>query len=189
MPRKPSVATKSDSALSAAATLSFLKETRGLLTWTPKDLQKSLLISAAQAAEAITALEFQGYIKRSGENPKEWITTLNGETVSGSKPPRFDRTKVEDALAALKKRIASANADTSESYRVVRAVAFGDFLSASSQDRSRVQAVDVAIELAPRKKPSASKSEFLRKLRARDIKLNLIPYEPWMSARSHKEIV
>ena len=186
MPRKTSAPAKRNSApLAAAATISFLKETRGLLTWTVKDLQRSLLISAAQAAEAIAALQFQGYVKPSEEHPHEWITTLNGETVSGSKAPRFDKTSVETALATLKKRIASVNADSGESYRVARAVAFGDFLS----DRSRVQAADVAIALAPRAKQSETKTEFLRKLRARNLKLNLVPYEPWMSARSHRDIL
>ena len=189
MTRKPSRSQKlSSGPLSVAATMSFLKETRGMLTWTVKNLQQSLLITAAQAHEAIAAFQIQGYIKPAEGIPNEWTTTLNGETVSGSKQPRFDRESVEASLALLKERIKSANTDTHAPYRVVRAVAFGDFLSA----RARVQAADVGIELAPRashNQERETKSEFVKRLRARDLKLNLLPYESWMSGRAHREML
>jgi DNA-binding IclR family transcriptional regulator len=50
------------SSLSAAAVLSFLKETRGMPSWNLKDLTKSLRISAAGAKRATALLEVQGYI-------------------------------------------------------------------------------------------------------------------------------
>jgi hypothetical protein len=156
--------------------MSFLKETRGMLTWTIKDIQQSLLITATQAREAITALQLQGYIKPAEGRPNVWTTTIAGETVSGSKLPRFDRQGVEASLASLKERIEFLNADTHSPYRVVRAVGFGDFLSA----RARVQAADVGIELAPHGKHGQereTKKEFVKRLRARDVKLNLVPYE------------
>jgi hypothetical protein len=156
-----------------------------MLTWTIKDLQRSLLITAVQTREVIAALQIQGYVKRTEGNPNEWTTTLNGETVSGSKLPRFDRESVESALARLKQRIESVNSDSHAPYRVVTAIAFGDFLSA----RARVQAADVGIALAPHTEERETKSEFLKRLRARDLRLNLVPYEPWMRGRSHREVL
>ena len=98
-----------------------------MLTWTVKDLQQSLLITAAQARETIAAFQLQGYIKPAEDSLNEWTTALNGETVSGSKQPRFDRESVEASLASFRERIKSANTDPHALYRVVRAVAFGDF--------------------------------------------------------------
>jgi len=172
--------------------MSFLKETRGVLTWTIKDLQKSLLIAAAQARAVIAALELQGYIKRSEEGPNEWLTTINGEAVSASKTPRYSREGVEKALALLRERLKQFNRDTQSSWRVEEAVAFGDFLAG----RAQAQAADVGIKLILRKGKtvesavgSAAKREALKTLRARDLKLNLLPYEPWMSGRSHRNLL
>ena len=50
--------------LPAAAVLSFLKETRGMPSWTLKDMSKSLRISAADAKRAAALLGAQGYIER-----------------------------------------------------------------------------------------------------------------------------
>lgn len=188
-------------ALSAAAAISFLKETRGLLTWTIKDLQKSLLIGAAQAREVVAALELQGYVKQA-ENPNEWLTTLHGEAVSGSKAPRFSREAVEKSLAALRERIKFINKDPRSPYKIAQAVAFGDFLHGSAQ----AQAADVGILLESRdssaEHPDNSKLDdavkgirekdraaFLKHLRARDLKVSLLPYEPWMSERSHLNLL
>lgn len=115
--------------------MSFLKETRGLLTWTIKDLQKSLLIGATQAREVIAALGLQAYVKQA-ENPHEWLTTINGEAVSGSNPPRFSREAVEKSLAALRERIKFINKDSGSPYKIAQAVAFGDFLRGSAQGPS-----------------------------------------------------
>src|ERR1700721_3243284 len=74
-------------AVSAAAAFSFLKETKGLLTWTPGDLAKSLKISPAEAKRVLAALEMQGYIKPHGRD--EWLTTLAGDTYQGGTRHRF----------------------------------------------------------------------------------------------------
>jgi ribosomal protein S25 len=58
--------------VSAAAAFSFLKETKGLLTWTVSDLAKSLKINLAEAKQVLAALEMQGYIKAHGRD--EWLT-------------------------------------------------------------------------------------------------------------------
>ena len=76
----------------------------------------------------LAALELQGYIKRSEDNPREWLTTLNGEAVSGSKPPRFASESVGKALASLGLRIKKSNKDSGSPFKVDAAVAFGDFL-------------------------------------------------------------
>jgi hypothetical protein len=69
-------------------------------------------------------------------------------------------------------------------------VKFGDFLS----NRFLAQAADVGIQLVARDAASESdtrrsKREFLKKLRARDLKVNLMIYEPWMSQRPHRDLL
>src|SRR4051812_21148115 len=49
--------------LSAAAALSFLKDTKGVLTWSIQDLAKSLEISSREAEQAIAFLQAQGYVQ------------------------------------------------------------------------------------------------------------------------------
>jgi hypothetical protein len=98
-----------------------LKETKGLLTWTPSDLAKSLKISLAEAKQVLAALEIQGYIKQHGTG--EWLTTLAGETVSGAKTPRFTPESIEEALAALRSRIKLVNQDPKAPYKITDAAA------------------------------------------------------------------
>ncbi len=180
-------------ALSAAAAFSFLKETRGSLKWTFDDLVASLKISAADAKQVLALLQFEGYIKPTS-GPSEFLTTPGGETVSGSKPPRYARESVESALTSLSERIQALKQDSKAPYKVSKAVAFGDFLS----DRQRLQAPEVGILLLPRKPRSeqevsaterAAQRAFLRKLRGKTQLLNMQPYQDWMSARSHRRLL
>jgi hypothetical protein len=69
------------------AVFSFLKETKGIIACSLKDLSKSPNISASDAKRVAAALEMQGYIKPHEGN--QWITTLAGEMVSGAKSPRY----------------------------------------------------------------------------------------------------
>jgi hypothetical protein len=183
--------------LQAAATLSFLKETRGLLNWTLRDVQKSLLISTSAGREVISALELQGYAKRT-ENSQEWLTTIDGETVSGSKAPRFTREAVGKSLEALRERIKFINKDARSPYRIAEAVAFGDFLHGAAQ----AQAADVGIQFESRdsahgasaqknknRRTVKSAAAFLKDLRGRDLKISLLAYRPWMSERSHLNLL
>jgi hypothetical protein len=71
------------------------------------------------------------------------MTTIAGEGISGSRPARFNREKVEEALRDLRDRIKSNNADHSTPLRIVDAVAYGDFLL----KQPLVQAADVGIAL------------------------------------------
>ena len=177
--------------LPAAAGFSFLKQTRGSLSWTAGDLAATLRISAAAAKQVLAAFELQGYVKREGAN---WITTTAGETVSGSRMPRFTPEAVTDAVQALSKRIKAANGDPKEAYRIIAAVAFGDFMEKRG---TRAQAADVGITLErgggnERRGPAGEhKSElaFLRQLRGRSALLNLREYEDWMGQRSHLRLV
>jgi len=121
----------------AAAVMSFLKDTRGLVSWTSRDLAETLGVAAAVAAKVITIMEIQGYVKPA-QGGREWFTTGEGQTVSGSKLPHFTIERVEKALAALKERIAAVRKDFKAPFRISKAVAFGDFLS----ERARVQAAD-----------------------------------------------
>ncbi len=177
--------------VSAAAAFSFLKETKGLLTWTLSDLAKSLKISPAEAKQVLAALEMQGYIKPHGTG--EWLTTLAGETVSGAKTPRFTPESIEVALAALRSRIKLVNRNSQSPYEITDAVAFGDFLSA----QARAQAADVGIQLVRRtseggehsKKEQVARLAFLKQLRGKTQMLNVRPYEEWMGSRTHRSLL
>ena len=177
--------------VSAAAAFSFLKETKGLLTWTLSDLAKSLKISLAEAKQVLAALEMQGYIKPHGTG--EWLTTLAGETVSGAKTPRFTPESIEEALAALRSRIKFVNQDSKAPYKITGAAAFGDFLSG----QARAQAADVGIQLVRRKseggehskKEQVARLAFLKQLREKTQMLNVRPYEEWMGGRTHRSLL
>ena len=188
---KRSFAGEVQTPVSAAAAFSFLKETKGLLTWTPGDLTKSLKISLAEAKQVLAALEMQGYIKPHGRD--EWLTTLAGETVSGAKTPRFTPESIEEALAALRNRIKLVNQDSKAPYKITDAAAFGDFLSG----QPRAQAADVGIQLVRRKSEGGEHSKkeqiarlaFLKQLRGKTQMLNVRPYEEWMGSRTHRSLL
>ena len=197
-PKAANRATGVTPGIGAAEALSFLKETKGEVSWTAKEMAQRLDISTKEAAQALSLLQMQGYVKASGS---EWLTTPAGEAVSGAKPPRFARESMEQALTALKERIAEFNRDGTEEFKVAGAVAFGDFLSG----RAQVQAADVGVKLTRRKGErqrgdaeaaspesavaQAAQSAVLRKLRGRTALLHLRPYETWMSHRLHRKIV
>jgi hypothetical protein len=179
------------SSVSAAAAFSFLKQTKGLLTWTLDDLAKSLKISVAEGKQALAALAMQGYIKPHERG--EWLTTLAGETVSGAKSPRFTPESIEEALAALRSRIKLVNQDSQAPYKITDAVAFGDFLSGPA----RVQAADVGIQLVGRKSEGGEHSKkeqlarlaFLKQLRGKTQMLHVRPYQEWMGSRTHRSLL
>lgn len=177
----------------AAAVMSFLKDTRGSVTWTTRDLAETLDIAGAEATKVLAIMEMQGYVKPT-QGGKEWLTTSAGETISGSKLPHFTRERIEAAVSALKQRIAAARKDFKSPFKISAAVAFGDFLG----DRPRVQAPDVGIEFARRKsdesaRGSATESKerlaFLKQLRGKNTPLNLQPHQQWMSKRSHLKLL
>jgi len=176
----------------AAELLSFLKEFRGAQTWTEKDLAKILRIGLPPAKEANAVLQLQGYIEPAG-NTGKWRITEQREIVSGAKPPRFTRQSIEAALASLRDRIKLANEDPHAQYKIADAVAFGDFL----RDAVRVQAAEVGIRLVPTSdseliasaQEHAAELDFLKRLRGKTALLHVVPYEDWMSARSHQQLL
>jgi len=192
--------------ISAEVALSFLKDTKGTLAWTPRDLAGTLKIDRSEAEQALAFLQAQGYVQPAGpagqaRAAREWITTPAGETVSGAKAPRFTRESVEQALTALQQRIETNNKNRQAPFRVTDAVAFGDFLLA---DRARVQSADVGIRLARRqdarqknapvvesRSASEAKAErgFLRDLRAKSTHLTVRPYADWMRRRTHRDLL
>jgi DNA-binding transcriptional MocR family regulator len=210
--REPAQNTKAFPSLPAEAALSFLKDTKGALTWSARDLAETLKIDRREAEQALAFLEAQGYVQPANKKKStEWMTTPAGETVSGAKSPRFTRESVEQALTALKDRIKQNKKDPQARFRVSDAVAFGDFLL---PDRARVQAADVGIRLirpestanrksrkqnaangssipAPPRSASDAQAErnFLRDLRAKSAHLNLRPYADWMRTRSHRSLL
>jgi hypothetical protein len=175
----------------AAAALSFLKDTRGVTTWSPRLLAERLKIRAKEAKQVLAILELQGYVKAAGKN--EWMTTVAGEGVSGSKPPRYTPKRIEEALRSLRSRIADLNRDSKAPFKITDAVAFGDFLS----DRARVQSPDVGIQLVRRTSASDSESatehtareEFLKQRLGKTAILHLRPLERWMRARTHRDLL
>ena len=83
-----------------------------------------LKIGLSEAREAIAVLQLQGYI----EAAAKWRITDQGDLVSGTKPPRFTRRSVEQALGELRDRIRGVNDGPNAPYTISDAVAFGDFL-------------------------------------------------------------
>jgi hypothetical protein len=130
--------------LHVAEVVSFLRDTRSFPTRTEKEFAAALNLSSEEAKQTLPVLQRAGYIEPLEHG--KWRSTEQGELVGGGKTPRFTRESVERALADLKERIQTINADESPPYRVIRAVAFGDLLG----DRVRVQAATVGIELKGR---------------------------------------
>jgi DNA-binding transcriptional MocR family regulator len=210
--REPAQPPKAFPSLPAEAALSFLKDTKGALTWSARNLAETLNIDRREAEQALAFLEAQGYVQpahKKKSTTSEWMTSPAGEAVSGAKSPRFTRESVEQALTALQERIKRNNKDPQAPFRVSDAVAFGDFLL---PDRARVQAADVGIRLTrpesttrrnvrnskshnvppvPPRSASEAQAErkFLRDLRAKSAHLNLRPYADWMRLRSHRSLL
>ena len=179
--------------LPPAALFSFLKQTRGVATWTGQDFAKTLGLTRAAANQAMAMLEMQGYIKPSGSKG-EWIATPQGEAVSDSRFPRYSRATLKRSLDSFADHLMRVYEDSSAPYRVARAVAFGDFLT----DRARVQAADIGILLVPRNNRAddshsageqARQAAFLKRLRGRTPLINLLPYADWMGARTHRDLL
>ena len=183
----------------AEAAMSFLRDTKGLLTWSLRDMSQTLNISSEEAERVVALLEIQGYVQPEAHKSGEWLTTSSGETVSGAKTPRFDRASVEAALTSLKQRIEAMNSDRAAKFQVAGAVAVGDFLA---KDRARVQAADVGIELLRKDSERTSddiveplsaveareEQQFLRELRGRSALINLKKYSEWMGTRTHQKL-
>jgi hypothetical protein len=172
-------------AIPAGEAISFLKDTRGALTWTVREMVDSLKITEPEAKQVIAILELQGYVKPALDGAV-WLTTIYGEEVSGSQSPRFNLARVTGALAELKDRIQAQNRDRRAEFHVSDAVAFGDFLMA----RPRVQAADVGVRLVVLKDGTTQgELGFLKQLRAKSALIRLQSFEPWMSLRSHRRLV
>jgi hypothetical protein len=168
---------------------SFLKDTRGGTAWTARDLIETLKVAKRDAHKILSILELQGYVRPT--TGQEWQTTPSGEVVSGSKPPRFSRESVKQALSTITDRVAAINRDRRAEFKISKAVAFGDFLSG----RPQVQAADVGVKLARRNPKSpeidsgkAQEQAFLRELRRKSTLLKIQPYEKWMDERSHRSL-
>ena len=167
-----------------AAVFSFLKDMRGALRWTAQDLSETLDVTRQDADKILTLLSMQGYVERTKN--AEWLTTLAGESVCGSKQPQLKRERVDAALSTLSDRIAAINKDSQAEFRITKAVAFGDFLTG----RANCQSADVGIQLAARKVTGDDNgSRFLKQLGARNRFLHIQPYEEWMSKRTHRQLL
>jgi hypothetical protein len=170
--------------------MSFLRQTKSALTWSEREMADALHISQVEARRVIDLMTLQGYVKRSAVY-NQWMTTIDGEAVSGSKPPRFARERVEKAITEFKKRIAAVNEDKSAVFHIVDAVAFGDFLL----EVPRVQAAEVGVRFISVSRASAVDQtanrgrQFLRQMRGKGGLLQLQTYQPWMSRRSHRRLV
>jgi hypothetical protein len=153
-------------------------------------MARSLKISEPEANQILGILSLQGYAKPALDD-QGWLTTIAGEDVSGSKLPRYKLNSVNEALAALENRIKSVNQDRQASFHVSEAVAYGDFL----HGRSIVQAADVGVRLIPgatvTKEPNRSRESlvFLKSLRGKTPRIQMHPYEPWMSLRTHRKLL
>jgi hypothetical protein len=176
--------------VSASAVFSFLKDTRGAVTWKVRDFQDCLKIGAKEAKQILEILQMQGYIQEK-DDTDEYLTTASGEAVSGSKLPRMKRESVEEALSTITERIAAVNRDPRAKFSIRKAVAFGDFLS----KRAQVQAADVGVMLTRRTPLSSNEDseeeerEYLKQLQAKNRFFHVQRYQPWMSERSHRKLL
>lgn len=190
--KDPTSDSKSLPQVPAAELMSFLKQTRGVQTWTEKEMAKVLKIGLHEAKQAILVLQLQGYIEPAGQTGK-WRITEQGDLVSGSKSPRFTRESIEQALDELRDRIKAVNEDPIADYKISDAVAFGDFLG----DAARVQAAEVGIRLMPKKTEASNASAkqhraelaFLKQVRGKTALLHVERYEQWMRSRSHRDLI
>ena len=176
--------------VSTSAVFSFLKDTRGALSWKMCDFQDCLNIGAKDAKQILAILQMQGYILEK-DDTDEYLTTASGEAVSGSKRPRMKRESVEEAVSTIAERIEAINSDTRAKFRIRKAVAFGDFLS----KRPQVQAADVGVMLACRSPASGNEDNdeekwgFLKQLQAKNRFVHVQRYQPWMSDRTHRKLL
>ena len=194
--RKPSAAQSPDAvsrldalpSIPASAVFSFLKDSRGALTWTARDLADALRLSEQDANKILTLLQLQGYVQQKAES-QEWLTTASGEMVSGSTVPRLSREKIEEALRTLADRIAANNRDPGREFKISKAVAYGDFLSG----RRKVQPAEVGIELRRSNRAGepeqATELTFLKQLGSKSRLLDIRSYETWMSRRPHRDLL
>lgn len=173
-------------AIPIAAVFSFLKDMRGTLTWSEENLIATLKVTRKDAAKILALLQMQGYVQKMQTG--EWLTTAAGEIVSGSKSPRFQPANIEEALASLSTRIADVNRDVRSEFKIIKSVAFGDFLGHAS----KCQAADVGVELRPRvarkERDKPQEHNFLTQLAAKNKFLRVLPYEEWMSERPHRRL-
>jgi hypothetical protein len=176
-----------------AAIFSFLRETRGMDTWTTRDMAETLRITTKKASALLPYLSMQGYVRQAGQK-SEWMTTTAGATVSGSSVPHFLRESVERAIDSLAERMKLFNKSSDSSLEIKKAVAFGDFL----RDGARVQAADVGILLSRKSKARAmgavrdertTGQALLNSLRNSSALLHLSLYEDWMGARTHRKLI
>jgi hypothetical protein len=176
--------------VSTSAVFSFLKDTRGALTWSIRDFQGCLNIGAKAAKQILAILQMQGYIQQK-DNTDEYLTTASGEAVSGSKLARMKRESVEEALSIIKDRIEAINRDPRAKFSIRKAVAFGDFLST----RAKVQATDVGVMLTRRTPFSGNEDSdeeeraFLKQLQAKNRFVHVQRYQAWMSERTHRRLL
>jgi hypothetical protein len=177
-----------------AAIFSFLKETRGMDTWTTRDLAEALRITTKKASAVLPFLTVQGYVREAGPE-SEWMTTMAGASVTGSSAPHFLRESVERAIASLAERMRQFNKSSDSNFEIKNAVAFGDFL----RHGARVQAADVGILLnrksskntamGGRTDEHTSKQASLKSLRNSSSMLHLCLYEDWMGTRTHRKLI
>jgi hypothetical protein len=176
--------------VSTSAVFSFLKDSRGALTWKVRDFQDCLDIAAKDAKQILAILQMQGYVQQKDDKDK-YLTTASGEAVSESKLPRMKRESVEEALSTITERIAAINRDPRAKFSIRKAVAFGDFLS----KRPQLQAADVGVMLTRRTLVSANDDNdeeertFLKQLQAKNRFVHILRYQPWMSERTHRKLL
>ena|SRR5258707_15268055 len=71
-PREHNKSLRTFPAIPAEAALSFLKDTKGALTWTARDVAGTLKIDRREAEQALALLQAQGYIQPARGGKGEW---------------------------------------------------------------------------------------------------------------------
>lgn len=177
----------------APALLSVLKQLGSEPFWDAKRLAAILDLKTTDVPQVLATLQMLGYIEPAPGKKRAWRNTAAGNTVSGTKPPRFNRDSVLEAIQELRKRAGEMNGDPSVPFRIKGLLAFGDFLD----ERPKVQAADVGVALVPRRPQEAGpetaverkhEEQALAGLKAKSAMLQLHRLEDWMRRRAHQDL-
>jgi hypothetical protein len=178
----------------APALLSFIKQMSAEPFWDAKHLADICRVKPADVPQITATLEMLGYAEPVPGKKDICRNTQSGNTVSGAKPPRFNRGRVLEALEELRTRAERMNADPASPFRVTELIAFGDFLD----EHPKVQAADVGVGLSPKQSDQvmpATAAEHKREehvladLKAKSPMLHLQLIEDWMRKRSHQDMI
>ena len=164
---------------SAAAVLSFLKQSALEPTWSISYFARALGVDAQTAKRTAAELAAVGYIEPIPGKADNWRNTEAGDTVAGAKEPRLTRATADKAVADFLDRVNHVNADGSSPLRVAKAIAVGGYTT----EHQHIQDVEVAVALEPKRRSEVTRGqerEMLRFLKGRSRALEVVQLTGWI---------